>query len=622
MKKIMAVLIGILMLMVYVSVSLAGTNTIKVAEIPLTDSLGYTWTEYNDSDWSIVAGTDTDYVYRCSNDDMRWSIPTEGVTDYRGMVTARVNVSTIDGDRPYYGLIFNYVNDSAFLYVGLTTHDSSDWWEIGWWNGSAHQLMEVAVNTSNVNVSANWSVLKCIYNPWVGQILFKAWDTTRTEPAKWDIDYADDSNLSVIDSWVDSTTQWGLYTNGTNDVIDFWGIGIYDLHYDVRDIRSGDADSYVPWIDCPHIGEEDMTADMFDTTNFINLVTAWNLLDQQSFPVYSLVSSGYPKGNVYVFSAWNYTEDKIGFLIYDDNDDVNSSSDWLAFTVDKNYNRLLDAGDKFFFFDKSSDPTSYTYNGSAWVAASDTISFEWGFDATGITRYSHTQWSIIFDASSILPSDMTTAEFADGNNYVGLGIWSDLPAWAWNNWDEIDNATRGTLGVATDGAWNDTLVDWEETGEGQPRDGNLSYLGDFSLTGWTTPSTEAEYVNLADLDSKYGVSYTSWIWHINRYALNAEQMGTDNITKIKVPTTSSKEFLFGLLRSSVTVSEVKFYGVTIADFSRVELSATSGSKQNYTIKASTIADYDVIVVVLNPSMLDTNNWFFKWLYSDDVGLAL
>ena len=607
-----------LMLLISCHAIFAGTNTIEVGEGVTDGTLDYTWTEYNDSAWYIREEYTNFSVYSCNASGTKWSIPVEGVTDYRGMMITRVNASTVDGVIPYYGIIFNYVNSTAFQYVGLTTHDLTEWWEIGYYDGSHHRIMEVEVNESICETTGNWSVLRCIYNPYVGHILFKAWDTTRTEPTVWNIDYTDAANLSIADTWVDGDVQWGLYTRGTLDVIDFWGIGIFDLHYDTRTCPVAGAGT--PVINCPCIDVEDVVQGILEE-NFVLQIDSWNAVDQQSFPSYLLNGIGYPIENTYIFSFWNETADAVAFLIYDANDDFNSSSDWMAFTFDVNHNHVLDEGDLYYEFEKGGGNWTGYYDGSAWVADA-TLRWEadWDFEQTGITRFDHTQWLVSFDLNDILPTDANN--FSNSNDYIGLGIWGDLPTWCWNSWDEDANATRTSLGNATCGAYNDTLEEFNE----ELRPDDFTWLGDFTLTGASEESSDPDYIDLADLAEgalKNHVSkYSSYVWHVDRYTIDAEEMSDANVTKIKIPTTVTREFFFGLFSSTKTVTEIIFYGATVSAFSLTTLTATKGSDGNYTLDADDIDDYDAIVVVLNPSYLDTNKYLSKWLYKDNIAAVV
>jgi len=621
MKKELALVICVLMLLSFVPSIYGGRNTLKVAEVLSDGDLDYTWSEHNSTDWAPYEINENLSVYRCSLDPgvshTYWAYPAEGITTYRGLMTARVNVSEYNGVIPYYGLIFNYVNDSAFMYVGLTSHDAANWWEIGYWDGGKNRLYESEVNSSHVNVTGNWSVLKCIYNPYAGHILFKSWDNSRYEPTSWDLDITDATNFSTSDTWVDSTTQWGIYCTGRNDTVDWWGVGVADLHYDTRtnsDVTGGKAPILYP----NHVRPADY-AEIHDDAVGMSLLSAWNDLDQSSYLTYESETL-YPKGNVYVFSAWNLSAGVLGLIIYDDNDDYNSSSDFIGICVDKNHNFELDDGDKYFEAQKNGagcTELSYTYSTDSWVADTTCqVDANYAMGQTGFTRYMHTQWRLLINISSIIPSSYTIGEFADGAHYLGIAIWGGTPNWCWNIWNEQTNSTRCDFYNCTGGAYNKTGLEFTEE-ERTPSSSNLSCFGELDFVGYSlSPESDKDYLDLLDFDSGEVKIFYSAVWKAPRYLVDCDKMEDNNYTKIKVPDSYSKSLL--LWSSTETVDSVIFFGITTTTYSRTDISLSGGTKSNYTVKDSQLSSYDKICVVPNPSTLDTNGYFFKWLYKDDV----
>jgi len=215
--KIKLTIIILMMMISSIGLANAGTDTIIVVELITGGTLDEVWNETDDGDWA-PANDGTLDIYRADVDtETAWSIPDNGTTEYRGMMMARINVTTRVGDMPHYGLIFNYHNASAWYYVGLDQHDDETWWQVGYYNGTTKTGLNETNISGYTNVTENYTVVKCIYNPYNGHIMFKAWDTTRTEPLEWNIDYIDAENLSIADDWVDNTTTWGIYAAGVDD---------------------------------------------------------------------------------------------------------------------------------------------------------------------------------------------------------------------------------------------------------------------------------------------------------------------------------------------------------------------------------------------------------------------
>lgn len=619
MKKLIAV---ILMLVMLVPAVQASVDTIKVAEIPLDATLEYTWTETNTTDWFTYHYVTPDlWVYSCGPEDVlaKSSIPEEGVT-HRGIGEVRINVSI---DVVYNcGVIFNYINESCYDWAGVYTLGGNPRFGVmryKEWTSDVMYANTSDIDLDTVNVSNLWCVYKVIYNPYVGHVLFKCWETLDYEPNTWDLNV---TNASLVTT---STVQWGLYCQAGSpptDYFDFWGVTFCSLYYDTRTI----GNDKIPVINAPNIDTTLSAIDPSDPANFTEAVATWNKMDQQSFLSDKLSSIGYPIENTYIFTIWNYTIDKLGFLIYQGNDDQNSSFDWISLVFDVDHDHLLTPGDMWFYLDKTNpvgilESYQLDSDGTTWNSVSVGGSGMWDFGQDGLTRFNHTMWLITFDASAVCPGGDLDAFILSGD-YLGLAIYGDMPYWCWNNWDETTNTNSTTYGLATARAFNDTNEEYDTP---DPADDDLSYFGDFRFIGITIEEEEPDFVDLTDLSATstdYGYSYSSFIWHVNRYALSCEKLADDNITKIKVPSTVIRQFFFGWFDKTVAVTSVIFYGVSIADYSKVVLTADAGKNGNYTIDEEDLATYDVLVVVLNPSFLDTNKYLFKWLYDSDIATAV
>jgi len=613
MKKLLAVIMCMLMSTVLIPTSKAGINTVSIAEVPISTTLMYNWTAHNNSDWFVYNYTHPNYhVYSCQPLDLqtKFTVAKEALT-HRGLGETRVNISV--GTTFDYGIIFQYLNATHFFWAGIYTLGGNPRFGVMCYNGPTG-ITDIYANTSDINLASihvrtRFVTLKVLYNPYDGHVMLKGWDTNKTEALGWNI------NVTNKELATTKVVQWGLMCwSGTvpNSYFDFWGTAVFNLTYDVRSSVTG----YIPLIKAPQIN---MYAPLpvFSLSSIPTYIHYTNEINQESFLTYRYNNIGYPIGNVYIFTVWNYTVDKVVFLIYDDNDNINSSMDWVSLVFDVNHNHILDAGDKWYYVNKTATAKcmhSYRYNGSAWVATTEGASASWDFSTDGLADYNCTNWIVRMNASEIIPSGIALNTYCNGSKYIGLAIYSATPEWCWNNWVETTETNKTDLGAATARAYNDTTKGFDYP---YPLSTDLSHFGDLTLMGLPTHSAPG-FINLANIAisslSTDIYVYKSWAWNVNRFAINTSNMRAANIDKIKVPGNVTKHIIFGWLNSTVPVTNVLFYGLNTTTYQKVLLSPTAGTHQNYTISKADLKTYQVILVDVNPSFIDRGNWFFKWLY--------
>ena len=485
MKKKSILIVFLLIASTSIPLAQGGLGTIKVGEAITGGTLDYNWTEYNDTEWYPYLYDEvlSFHTYRCniSDNEDKFAIADDAET-YRGIGMARLNATL--GTTYLYGITFNFINTSEFWWAGVYTLGDTP--RFGIMNSSS-----IIANTSDITTEfngENWSVIKVLYNPFVGHVCLKIWDMTSQEPDEWNLETTNDTFIT------DSRVQWGLYAwEGTGEsMFDWWGVGFFDLHYDTHYCPV--LEEYgVPVISATQLSE-DTIEDLYGE-NLSDMIHAWNNFDQQSF--FNDSGIAYPNDNIYIYTAWNYTYSVVTFFIYVGIDDANSSSDWVNIFVDKNHNHLLDKGDKTYLVNKSGSycgKRSLTYNGTAWVEdlVCQVHTARYASAQGELIRYDHTRWMVIVNLTSFLPTSIDS--FVYDEDYVGLSIYGDYPAWCWNNWNETGNCTRCSMPNATGGAWNDSIMggDWNDLQNPFPNEtlaDNLNCLGDFNLSYWDVTPT-------------------------------------------------------------------------------------------------------------------------------------
>ena len=589
MKKILSILILVMMLATALP-GLASTNWIRSIEAP--DFHNNKWVEYKDGDWKVNNSEEMGVYHwnATSGFDYGWTINKDSSTN-RGFNFYLAMANGTD-----FGTIFNFKNSSDFnlIYIQPASAQVSLWH----WNGTTFNQKSSYYEVFNGTSFDSVPVLtKCIHNRYTGHIQFKIWGFLSDEPRNWTFDITDSSNFSRSTS-----TKWGLYSEGTEpDGTLFAYYATQELPYNII----GNS----PTITAPEVDVDDVEdifnddggppdQDEFDT---------WNSIDLQVLPVYPITD--HPNDNVYIYSAWDCDEMKLGFVIWVCADDTNETTpdwdaDWVYAIFDVDHDHDTSRGDKMVFFSANETTGLHlaTYNGTDWeedTGWADVMTIYEGYDIQMMRDYR--KWFIVVDLEEIIGNEDKVWEFVEDTDEIGLqlfGYGTLAPGWAWSSWDIEDNSS-----IAYPDAIN-----------------NETYWGDLRLSG---ENPNPDYVDLNDLDAgaleEDVVEYESAVKNVPRWAISAEEMRNGNITIISVPIEFEYEYFFGLLGGTGNLEELIIYSVNVTgEMTKVALEYDVDEDDNiWNVTLDEVPDdADAIAVVPNPSWFDTNKYMFNWLYGE------
>ena len=595
MKKIIGILIC-LMLVLTGSTAFAATNWIKNVDVPTWHESN--WTEFATADWTVFNDSGIDmYLWNDTTETYGISICDTSSTD-RGycLFITTFNQSTE-------GLVFGYVGNQANQSWLVVPSYSDDTVHImhHTGSGSLSPASEVINNFSSEYPidQDEFYVVRAIYSRYTGQLQYKIWPTGEDEPVNWTIDITD-SDLERSQA-----TKWGLFA--VQDVPTCYAAFAY---FYVQELPYNTV-SGVPTIIAPDVDYDSIVADFdFSSPPAQAIFDARETLDLSVVERYP-DNTSCPSDNSYYFSGWDSTQMKLGLYI-ESCTDLTNNSDAGMMAFDINHNHVIDVGDRiveWITYGNTSDLACATYNGTDWET--DVTNFT---EPTALFTPSlqmtnpHRVWNIKIDLISLLGSENNVWNFVEHKSYIGFMIilsdHSSDPDFIWNNWNRETNTSITNYSNAI---WNPL------------------YYGHLGLSGVRPVVEEVpDYVDLNDftagaLENKI-VSYDSLVWNVPRYAIKTSDMLDGSITKIKVPTLLTKSAFFGLFTSTVSTSSVLFYGITLQTFQITDITsqARKGHDGNYTLGEKVLKQYDVIVIIPNPSTLDTSKTLFKLLYKGNV----
>ena len=584
-RKILA--ISILVMMLATSfVGMGATNWIKSVQVE--DFNANKWDEYKEANWEIADDDMDTYYWNYSvGSNYGYSINTESTTN-RGF---NFYVSQANGTD--FATIFSYVSDTDFHMVWIQPSGAVSVWN---WNGTDATMLS-ADYTAIDSFDETWPMCtKTIYNRYTGHLQFKIWPFMVDEPRNWTIDITQE-NLER-----EQSTKWGLWAEGSllGDSNMFAWYAVQELPYDMI--------GGVPTITASDIDYDDFE-EMFEGTgsplSMAEEIALWNSLDLQVLQVYPL--SDHLDDNIYIYSGWDIDEMKLGFMIWvcaDDSDETTPSwdSDYVYVVLDMDHDHEFSEGDKRVFYsaNETTGLNLATYDGDSWeddtsAWAEVTTEFD-GYDMQMMRDYR--KWYVAIDLEEIIGDEDAVWEFVDDTDEIGLqlfGYGTLAPGWAWSSWNRETNES----------------IPYAEAGM------NASNYGDLRLGG---ESPNPDYVDLigstmfsAD-ESSDVIQYDSSVCNVPRWAINAQMMRDEDLLKINVPTKVNKSYWI-LWSKEVNVEELVIYSVNVTG-EVVHTPIDYEEDDGYAILDEIPEDADAIVVVPNPSWLDTNSYMYNWLYGE------
>lgn len=643
MKKIISILICITL--IFTTTAFAGKNILPAWDTYENGEFDETWYLSDSDDWEITnlsgvhklswtaADAQVGFGVETSDSFMR-----SGLWHYLNVTDSSTNYGTIFGYDSITDFFMVYCNWSSGD-ISIQQKDGTSFTEIESW---AESLVYSEIN-ENFSRS-NDSIIKSVYNPYNGTIRWKIWDlwnwssgAQATEPEDWLIEYQNDSLIKS------NETNWGYYTYQTVVAPVYFGnFHVANYKYETY--------SGTPYMRSPEISIAAMgtLTDQSSMDDFETAVSHMNSAWTSSF--FYDQDPARPNSTMTIGTAWNRTSVNETFSEYDlnqdwltfnvqvtpdiDFDNESSSADWITIMIDKDNSDTFNSGDVYFKVNAKGDEgdegvnaTWFKHDGDTWVAqqtnlSGDSIYFfesdenyaemteseyynnadgwaERHFASTALRADAYEQWYVTFNMDSILPCSINN--FISQNKSIGINLYGYgtlSPFWSWSQWHEN----------------NETWYDSYQSDANEP-----ALFGDLYLSGGLL-SDEEPYINLSDSDTyeDYGSTYESSVWHVNRYVFDCDKLSDDNITTFTIPSTIHREFWFGLFAKDIPIEQVDCYGINITSFTRSLVTLSTASDGNRTIASSVIDDYDALVIILNPSSLDNNNWIYKLLYKDDV----
>jgi hypothetical protein len=586
-RKILSICVVILMLGVAIS-GLASTNWIKSVEVQFHEN---EWVEYVDENWEIQSNfeDDMDAYWWNGTLDSNYGYSINKEKTNRGL-----NFFISQANDTGFGTIFSYVSNSDFNIIGVNP------------NTGAVSVVNLDANTETSEVLfEGYSVdpfdettpmaTKTIYNRYTGHLQYKIWPFMSDEPRNWTLDITNDTLKRS------QSTQWGLYAEGGIDDSNLFAVfATQELPYDME--------NNVPTITAPKIGDDvaDVIGPESDSEmGILEESNVWNTLDLQVLQVYPV--SDHLDDNVYIFSGWNEDEHVLGFVIWVCADDSNETtpswdSDYVYATFDVDHDHEFSDGDKRVYFsaNESTGKNCWTYDGDSWVSDTDE---SWADVNTVFSGYNiqmmreFRQWYILVDLEEIIGDEDDVDEFIENNDEIGIqlhGYGTLAPGWAWSSWDRTDNTSIDYLDAITD----------------------AENFGDLKLS---TDTDNPDYIDLvgstmfSEDETDDVIQYKSSARRAPRWAISSQMMIDEELEKIKVPDKVNKSY-FGAFKDSVSVEEWKIFSVnTTGKIEKTEIT--------YTVDGDFLVidvpdDSDAIVVVPDPSFLDTNGYMYNWLYGE------